>query len=220
MLGAGAVALAGVFRNLADDLAALAAPLFARAGGPRRRVAVAEGDALALYEIAPDGAARKLTPPVAGASGALTLPPGATLRRELSFPGATRPYLDAVLDARLDRLVPWAPERVVYAYRQEDAADGALKVEVVAAARETVELWSARAEAAGFTPTGIGPGGADPAAPLALDLWRGRRDPAQARARRMVAGAAAASALVLLPLAGWSFVALGAVEARAADLAA
>lgn len=211
------MSLTGAFNQIADDLVDIATP-FARRFAGVRRMAVAEGDALALYEAPRGGAPRRLDAAAkrrAGRlQGELRLPAGALLTKTLSFPAATGDYLEPVIDNRLDRLTPWAPDRVVYGYRAEDADDGGLSVRFVATSREAAELWIARAEALGFTPTALGSAAEPLAAPLEIDLWRGRRDPFRLRVRRAAAVAAAVVVAVLLPLTAWSFWSLHVAEQR------
>ncbi|WP_020188165.1 PilN domain-containing protein [Methylopila sp. 73B] len=216
------MALKETLAQATEAIVDVVAPLAARFARGPRRVAVAEDGALALYD-APIGAPAKHLAPKDGAArgpvqGELRLPAGAVLTRTLSFPAATRDYLDAVIENRLERLTPWAPERVLYGYRASDAADGSLDVRFVAASREVADSWIAKAAAIGFTPTALGGAGEPLDAPLSVDLWRGGRDPFRRRVRRGLAIAAVAVVGALVPLAAGSYWALHRAEERLADL--
>lgn len=214
------MALSSVFNRLADDLADAVAPLAAHFSGPRR-AAVAEGDDLAFYDVPRSGAPKRLTSaPGVRLRGELRLPESALLARTLTFPAATRDYLDPVIENRLDRLTPWAPARVVYGYRVDDAPDGQITVRFLATSSDIVERWTAKAHAVDFEPTALG-SAADPLEdPVAVDLWRGGRDPVRQRARRVAGGLAITAFAVAFPLAAFSFFALHQAEARLAAVEA
>lgn len=211
------MSLTSVLNQTADDLVDLVAPLARRIAGVRR-MAVATGETLEFYEATKDGLVRRIDGSAdrrgAALLGELRLPQRALLETTLSFPAATAEFLKPVIDNRLERLTPWAPDRVVYGYHARDAGDGAIAVRFVATARETVELWVARAEAAGFSPTVLGSAAEPMDTPVGVDLWRGARDPFRRGVRKSLAIAAVAVVAVLLPLTAWSFWSLHLAERR------
>lgn len=216
------MSLSGAMSTAVDDLVAFATPIVARFGARGRTVAVAEGEELALYDVAASGAAKRLPrgakPRVAGAVE-LRLPAGAVLAKSLTLPAAGRDYVEPILDHRLERLTPWAPDRALYGYRVTGENEaGELEVDFAATSRDIADRWLARAEAAGLKPTAIG-GASEPIEqPLAVDLWRGRNDPVGLRARRAVRTAAIVAAAVLVPLVALSFYTLYSADSRMADI--
>ena len=120
------MSLQGVYRTAVDDLVALAQPLVERAGAGGRIVAVAKDDDLTLYEVPANGAP-KLLPPGARKRGGqpteLRLPAEAVLMRTLALPAAGREYLDPIVEHRLERLIPWSPDRALYGYRVSGETD-------------------------------------------------------------------------------------------------
>lgn len=218
------MSLQGVYRTAVDDLVALAQPLARRAGGRGRLIAVAEGDELALYE-ATGAAAPKPLPATARKRGGqpteLRLPADAVLTRSLTLPAAGREYLDPIVEHRLERLIPWSPDRALYGYRVAGETEaGELSVELAATSRDIADRWLAKASARGLEPTAIGSAAEPLDRPLEIDLWRGARDTAQIRARRTVAFAAALTAALVIPALALSLYASYAAENRLAGIEA
>lgn len=218
------MSLQGVFRTAVDDLVALAQPLARRAGARGRLIAVAEGDELALYE-ASGTAPPKLLPAGARKRGGqpteLRLPAEAVLARSLTLPAAGREYLDPIVEHRLERLIPWSPDRALYGYRVAgETESGELAVELAATSRDIADRWLAKASARGLEPTAIGSSAEPIDRPLEIDLWRGARDTAQIRARRTVAFAAALTAALVIPALGLALYAQWAAESRLGALEA
>ncbi|WP_232630726.1 PilN domain-containing protein [Methylobacterium sp. Leaf118] len=167
---------------LLDALTAALEPRVGRFLDRSRRIAVAEADGLALYEVR-DGRVRGLGPlgatapeGFAGRSLELRLPPDKFLARTLRLPDAGRDYLGPILAHRLERLTPWRPEAVLYGYAVPEPAgpDGTLAVDLLATSADLVAPHLDALAAAGLTPTAIGSAATPLAAPLAIDLARGR----------------------------------------------
>jgi general secretion pathway protein L len=216
------MSLSGAFGTAVDDLVALATPLVARSSRATRLVAVAEGEALALYEIPAKGEPRRL-PDNAKRRGdgpvELRLPADAVLTRRLTLPAAGRDFLDPIIEHRLERLVPWSAERALYGCNVAGETDaGEIEVEFAATSRDIADKWLAKAEAAGLSPTAIGGSAGPIERPLEIDLWRGGRDRVQARARRLVSLAAGIAALVVLPTLALSIYTSYAAEQRLAEI--
>ncbi|QZO01816.1 hypothetical protein [Chenggangzhangella methanolivorans] len=216
------MSLQGVFRTAVDDLVALAQPLAARAGARDRLVALAEGDELTLYEVPANGAPKRLPAGARKRGGQpteLRLPAETVLMRTLALPAAGRDYLDPIVEHRLERLIPWSPDRALYGYRVSgETESGELSVDLAATSRDIADRWLAKASARGLEPTSIGSASEPLDQPLEIDLWRGARDTAQIRARRTVAFAAAIVAAVVVPALGLSLYASYAAETRLADI--
>ena len=216
------MSLQGVYRTAVDDLVALAQPLVERAGAGGRIVAVAKDDDLTLYEVPANGAP-KLLPQGARKRGGqpteLRLPAETVLTRTLALPAAGREYLDPIVEHRLERLIPWSPDRALYGYRVSGETDaGELSVDLAATSRDIADRWLAKASALGLEPTAIGSAAEPIDQPLEIDLWRGVRDTAQIRARKTVAFAAIVAAAVVLPALGLSLYASYAAESRLSEI--
>lgn len=205
--------------EIADDVVGLILPFVGRRIGRVRRIARAEGEDLVIYEVVRGEVRRSSATPDAprrqAVHGELQLPAESVLTKTLSLPAATRGYLEQVLDHRLEKLTPWAPDRVVYGYGVAGEGDGgSISVRFAATAREVADAWIAKAEALGFTPTSIGAATDPMTEPLAVDLWRGSRDVLRKTVGRMVAVAAVIAIAVPLPLLGASIWTVSASEDR------
>lgn len=218
------MSVASFAQTVVDDLVSLAEPLVSRAGRAPRIVAVAEGDGLALYEAPGKGAPRRLAAGEkrkAGGPVELRLPADAVLTRSLTLPAAGREFLEPILEHRLERLIPWAPDRAIYGYRVTGETDaGELSLDFAATSRDIADRWTARAEALGLQPGALGSAAEPLDRPLAIDLWRGERDRAHLAARRFVTVAAAVAAAVVLPALALSLYASYAAESRLAEVEA
>lgn len=212
------MSLSGVFRTAVDDLVAFATPAVARSGSGGRLVAVAEGDGLALYDASGAGAPKRLPASSRKRTAGvieLRLPAEAVLTRSLTLPAAGREYLEPILEHRLERLVPWSPDRALYGYHVTgETPSGELKVDFAATSRDIADAWLAKASALGLEPTAIGGRGAPLDRPLEIDLWRGAQDRIHARAQRAVRTAAAIVALVVLPTLALALYASHSAEER------
>ena len=198
------VSLTGAWRTAVDDLVALATPLAQKAGARGRLAAVAEGEALVLYEVPASGEPKRLAltdKKRAAAIVELRLPAEVVLTRELVLPAAGRDYLDPIIEHRAEKLVPWTLDRALYGYRVDgETPSGELSVAFAATSRDIADLWLGRARAMGLEPTALGSAAEPIDRPLELDLWRGGKDRLHAKALRLVRAAAAIAALVVLPL--------------------
>ncbi|MDR4306870.1 fimbrial assembly protein [Chelatococcus sambhunathii] len=198
------MSLTGAWRTAVDDLVALATPLAQKAGARGRIVAVAEGEALALYEAQGAGEPKRLparTKKRAAAIVELRLPASVVLTRELVLPAAGREYLDPIVEHRAEKLVPWSLDRALYGYRVAGETEGGeLRVPFAATSRDIADKWLAKARALGLEPTALGSAAEPLSEPLSIDLWRGSQDRLHAKALRLVKTAAAIAALVVLPL--------------------
>lgn len=198
------MSLTGAWTTAVDDLVALARPLAQKAGARGRIVAVAEGEALALYEAQGAGAPKRLpagTKKRAAAIVELRLPASVVLARELILPAAGREYLDPIVEHRAEKLVPWSLDRALYGYRVAgETESGELRVPFAATSRDIADKWLAKARALGLEPTALGSAAEPVSQPLSIDLWRGSQDRLHAKALRLVKTAAAIAALVVLPL--------------------
>lgn len=216
------MSLQGVYRTAVDDLVALVQPIAARAGAGGRLVAVAQGDDLIVYEVPANGAPRRLPDGARRRGGQpteLRLPAETVLARTLALPAAGREYLDPIVEHRLERLIPWSPDRALYGYRVAGETDaGELSVDLAATSRDIADRWLAKASALGLEPTAIGSAAEPLDQPLEIDLWRGVRDTAQIRARKTVAYAAIVAAVLVLPALGLSLYASYAAETRLSEI--
>ncbi len=215
--------LSGVLNTAVDDLAAIVSRFAGNGGG--RTVAVAEpGGALGVYKASPKGGVQPVAPGARTAGGGtveLRLPAEAVLTQTLTLPAAGRDFLEPILEHRLERLVPWSPDRALYGYRVTgETSSGEVTVDFAATSRDIADQWIRRAEERGLTPTAIGSAAEPLDAPLTIDLWRGKADPMARRARRLVVLGAAAAAAVVVPLVAVSGYLAYAAENRLEGLEA
>ena len=109
----------------------------------------------------------------------LRLRPDQVLRRTLSLPGASRDFLGAILEHRLERLTPWKTDHVVYGHRILEghgtggADPGVIAVEFVATSRDILAEPLRRLEALGLSPTAVGTSDAPVVEPLRVVLGAG-----------------------------------------------
>lgn len=198
----------GAVSLLLDAFVAALEPRLGRFLDRSRRVAVVEGDGLALYEVREgrvtprgpfDGAAPK---EFSGRGLELRLPPHLFLARTLRLPDAGRDYLGPILSHRLERLTPWRPDRVLYGYDVPEPAgpDGTIAVDLLATSADLVAPHLDALTGAGLEVTALGSSAAPLDAPLAIDLYRGRPGAGGASPlRRPVALAAALAFGLLIP---------------------
>ena len=216
------MSLSGAFRTAGDDLVTLATPVVARFGSGGRLVAVADGGALALYDASGSAPAKRLPANAKRRSAGvveLRLPADAVLTRSLTLPAAGREYLEPILEHRLERLVPWSPDRALYGYHVTgETPTGELTVDFAATSRDLAETWIARASALGLAPDAIGSLAEPLDRPIRIDLWRGKRNRAHARAKRLVKMAAAIAGLVILPTLALSLYSSYSAEQRLAEI--
>lgn len=189
-------------------------PLVLRVRSKTRRVAVVEPDGIALYEVREghpvarvegDAAARS----AGGRDGTveLRLPADQILHRTFQVPSAGRAFLAAIVEHRLERLTPWAPDKVLYGFRIVDTApgDGSITVAFAATSADIAEEPVRRLEALGLAATALGTA-ADPIErPLGIDLYRGARSAARKNLQRATAGVLVGLAAVLVPACLGSF---------------
>ncbi|GAB6844417.1 general secretion pathway protein L [Methylorubrum rhodinum] len=198
----------GAVSLLLDAFVAAIEPRLGRFLDRSRRVAVVEGDGLALYEVREgrvtprglfDGAAPQN---FSGRGLELRLPPNLFLARTLRLPDAGRDYLGPILAHRLERLTPWRPDRVLYGYDIPEPAgpDGTIAVDLLATSSDLVAPHLDALAAAGLKVTALGSAAAPLDAALAIDLYRGRPGSVGASPlRRPVARAAALAFGLLIP---------------------
>lgn len=135
----------------------------------------------------------------------LRLETGQVLDRTLSLPAAGRQYVEAILRHQIERLTPWAADRVVFDYEiVEDAApatDDQMRIRLVATARERVAAALAPLEALGLSPRAVGTA----ADPLGLATSIDLQDSSKTRRRdvlRRKVGIALAAFAALVVVAG------------------
>ena len=155
-----------------DELARVVEPLFIRHGRPAGFVVVESGGQYQAWRVA--GREPVLLGSVAaGELGSadwarklksrpfeLRLEAGQLLDRTLSLPAAGRQYLEAILRHQIERLTPWAGDRVVFDYEVVDGGetggDDQMRIRLVATAKERGSAALAPLEAAGLNARAVG----------------------------------------------------------------
>jgi general secretion pathway protein L len=158
----------------------------------------------------------------------LRLDEDAVLDKELTLPSAGQQYLDAILRHQIERLTPWAADRVAFDYvtaAGAPAGEGQVAIRLVATSRDTVAAALEPLAAAGIKPRSVGTA-ADPLDHQSpVDLQDDGKIERQSSLRRAVAvGMAAAAAIIVIiggvqtwevfRLSGESAQVQAAVEAR------
>lgn len=225
-------ATSGLVSKLLDAFVEAVEPLFGRLVSKDRLVAVEDGHGLSFFAVAkgrvtPIGdtagpAARDLKRlrRARGDAVELRLQPSRILTRTLNLPAAGREFLEPIIEHRLERLVPWRPEKVLFGYVAdgETAADGSMTVEFAATSEEIAAAAVARLEAFELVPTALGSAAEPIERPLRVDLYRGSRDVGRKRLRRTVAFGLAIVFGLLVPATAASFVVGGMADTRLAEL--
>lgn len=155
-----------------DELARVVEPLVVRHGRPAGFVVVDTGGRYQAWRVngrnpvllgtadAADLGAADWARKLRSRPFELRLEAGRLLDRTLSLPAAGRQYLEAILRHQIERLTPWAADRVVFDYEivedGEAATDDQMRIRLVATARERVAAALAPLEAAGLTPRAVG----------------------------------------------------------------
>ena len=128
----------------------------------------------------------------------LRLRPDQVLQRSLSLPAASREFLPAIIEHKLERLTPWRPDRVLYGYRVLDEAEATgLTVALSATSKDFVTAPLAALGSLGLAPTAIGVEDGPLATPIRVNLLRGPSKAARIDSRRMVSRIALATFAVL-----------------------
>jgi general secretion pathway protein L len=174
--------------KLFDAFAELIEPLIARLMLRRRWVVAQEGEGFGFYEVVgsrvilrarsdTDEKALRLFRRASGGLVELRIRDDQVLHRMLRLPQAGRDFLEPIIEHRLERLVPWRPERVLYGFRAvgDVDANGSLAVEFAATSEDAVSELLKHLDALKLTPTALGTTAQVLTAPPSIDLYRGRR---------------------------------------------
>jgi general secretion pathway protein L len=184
-------AITGFFNRFVDGLALLAEPFEARRRAQRTAILVERGDGYEIHrprKKTPETLAAADLPRLRNRAVELRLASERIVSRELTLPETSRDYLGSIIRNQLERLTPWAAERVVFDYApvgRADARPGQIAVRVVATAREIVEASVARLAAAGVTAVAVGSADEPLDRPSRIDLAGGRNARVKASARRI-----------------------------------
>ncbi len=150
-----------------DELARIAEPLLVRRRATRRHVLVDRGGTYEAYLVDRKGATLLASGTLEAVSDRLKRQPvdfrlatGGVMSKVLTLPATSREYLDTILRNQLERLTPWAADRVAFGYAVAKgggaAPAGQINVRLVATARENLGAAIARLAGAGIKPVSIG----------------------------------------------------------------
>jgi general secretion pathway protein L len=231
-LGPSMSATPGLVSKLLDAFVEAVEPLFGRLVSKDRLVAVEDGHGLSFFAVTkgrvvpvggsggPEGRDLKRLRRARGDAVELRLQPSRILTRTLNLPAAGREFLEPIIEHRLERLVPWRPEKVLFGYVAdgETAADGTMTVEFAATSEDIAAAAVARLEAFDLVPTALGSAAEPIDRPLRVDLYRGSRDVGRKRLRRTVGFALAIAFGLLVPATAGSVVIGGMADARLVEL--
>lgn len=197
--------LTSTWDRLIAALCDVLAPLLARVARERRLIAVATLDGDLHLSTLVEGDLVPLTGAtmedrLAGTRWTfidLRLPAEQVLVRHLTLPAASRDFLAAIVEHRLDRLSPWDPSQVLYGFSATPAADGTqLAVSVAIASREAAARPVERLARLGLRPSAIGSTEAPLETPPATNLLAGRAEDGPTHLRHMMSRLAAALLIV------------------------
>ncbi len=225
-------AVVNFFKWWVEELARIIEPLTIRRGAAPAYVLVQDGERLICLRGGRRGMKEIGVVEAGAAAGSdvlkklknqtveLRLDQDMVLDKQLTLPSAGQQYMDAILRHQMERLTPWAADRVAFDYVTDGAApaaEGQVAIRLVATSRDTVAAALAPLEAAGIKPRSVGTA-ADPfdhQSPVDLqDVSKGER---QSSLRRAVAVGMAAAAAIIVIVGGvqtWEMVRLSAESAE------
>lgn len=138
------------------------------------------------------------------------------ISKTLQLPAASRHYLNEVVSHQLERMTPWAADRVVFDYAvAEEPTSGRdqISVRLVATSRDVFDRTLSQLAAAGIEPAVVGTSEDRLDQPSPVNLFRAGKTSRREELRRRVVLALAGIALVglvLSALTGWRLYALNA----------
>lgn len=197
--------LTSTWDRLIAALCDVLAPLLARVARERRLIAVATAEGELRLSTVIDGdlvplTGAELEDRLVGTrwtSIDLRLPAEQVLVRHLTLPAASRDFLAAIVEHRLDRLSPWDPSQVLYGFTAEPAADGAhLAVSVAIGAREAAARPVELLARLGLRPSAIGSTDAPLETPPAINLLAGSAEDGSTHLRHVISRIAATLLIV------------------------
>jgi general secretion pathway protein L len=227
--------IAGAARTVVDEVTAFLEP---KGTGRRRRkrlLLVERGDEFECYRVDSRGAAlltkgrldeldtSKLSRQLQSQPFEVRLDGSRVLSKILKLPAASSGYLDPIVRHQLDRVTPWAADRVVYDFviaDDEPAPEGQIAVRLVATARDVLDGVMKRLKAAGIEADIVGTTEDPLDRPSTVNLLQAERSGPRALLRRKVQTGLIAILLIgvsLSILTGWR---LYAVNATASDIEA
>lgn len=225
--------VSAAFATLVDEVTAMVEPLVAR---KRRRPPVTfveRGGEFEFYRNerrAPVLVARgalsnlqyvKLPKEITAQPVEVRLDGGRVLSKTLQLPAASRGYLDAVVTNQLERMTPWAADRVVFDYKlAEEGASSPdqISVRLVATSRDVFDATMARLSAAGIQPALVGTSEDPLEETSAVNLLHTDRSGRRDKLRRRIATALLAILAIGLIGSGLSSWRLYGVNAEAAEV--
>jgi general secretion pathway protein L len=227
--------IAGAARTVVDEVTAFLEPKGRGSRRRRRLLLVERGDEFECYRVDGKGAAlltkgrldeldtSKLPRQLQSQPFEVRLDGSRVLSKILKLPAASSSYLDPIVRHQLDRVTPWAADRVVYDFaiaEDEPATDGQIAVRLVATARDVLDGVMKRLTAAGIDVDIVGTTEDPIDRPSTVNLLQAERSGPRALLRRKVQNALVAILLIgvsLSILTGWR---LYAVNATASDIQA
>ncbi|MFB2553947.1 PilN domain-containing protein [Ensifer soli] len=149
----------------------------------------------------------------------LRLPADKLVFASIKVPREALAYVPQIVESRLDRLTPWATEKLLYGFdaSAKPGPDGQVDVAFAATSHDIAAPGLARIAAFGLTPSRVGPAADRIEQPLRIDLLRGSNETARNRHRRRLAFLATACLLVSLVVYAGSLIAQVSAAQRLAD---
>ncbi|MDQ3558263.1 MAG: PilN domain-containing protein, partial [Pseudomonadota bacterium] len=169
-------------------------------------------------DIGPDKLPRQVTSqPVE-----VRLDAGRVLSKALQLPASSRQYLDAIVGHQVERMTPWAADRVVFDYTVDEAATNAEQVSVrlVATSRDVLDAAVERLAGLGVKPALVGTSEDPLDRPSPVNLLQASKLGRKQALRRHVAIALAAIAVAGASVSGFTGWRLYSFSAEAATVQA
>ncbi len=180
-----------------DELTVALAPLFAGRSAQRRWVLVQCDDDFDCYQVngqntslVARGTPEELATRVKGQPVELRLSSAQIVRNLLTLPATSRQFLEPVIRHQLDRLTPWAADRVAFDYAVADGLEtgsGQIRVSVVTTSLDMLNQVLARFAGSGVRPVCVGVDDEPLDRPSSVNLRAETGQEAHAALRRRIA---------------------------------
>ncbi len=220
--------------SLVDEIAEVLEPLRARNERRARYTLVERGRSYEIYRndrTGPVFASQgffgdlgqdKLPRQVTSQPVEVRLDAGRVLSKALQLPASSRQYLDAIVGHQVERMTPWAADRVVFDYTVDEAATNAEQVSVrlVATSRDVLDAAVERLAGLGVKPALVGTSEDPLDRPSPVNLLQASKLGRKQALRRNVAIALAAIAVAGAAVSGFTGWRLYSLSAEAAAVQA
>jgi general secretion pathway protein L len=216
--------------SLIDEIAELVEPFRAKRARRPRYTVVERGGGFDIFRNERNGPVRaasgsfgelspeKLPRQIASQPVEVRLDAHRVLSKNLQLPVAGRQYLDAIVGHQVERMTPWAADRVVFDYVVDEANSTGEQVAVrlVATSRDVIEAATERLAAIGVKPAIVGTAEDPIDEPSPVNLLEGSKGNRRQALRRTIGVALLGITVAGAALSAWTGWRLYTVNAEAA----